>query len=77
VVEHRFILGRKDAKKAENLRFRVNWKGYGPEADTWESYQELQGTVSFESYCDQHDIKYEKEKLPDIGRSKRNIEDNV
>jgi hypothetical protein len=77
VVEHRLIRGRKDAKKAENLRFRVNWKGYGPEADTWESYQELQGTVSFENYCDQHDIKYEKKKLPDSGRSKRNIEDNV
>jgi hypothetical protein len=77
VVEHRLIRGRKDARKAENLRFRVNWKGYGPEADTWESYQELQGTVSFESYCGQHGIKYEEKKLPDGGRSKRNIADNV
>ena len=52
IVERRLLRGRRDKNKAENYKYKVHWKGYGVEQDTWEDYQEVLGLEAFDKYCE-------------------------
>ena len=42
----------------KGLTFKVHWRGYPSETDTWEPYQHLKDNLIFHQYCRDHDLEY-------------------
>ena len=42
----------------KGLAFKVHWRGYPSETDTWEPYQHLKDNTVFHQYCRDNDLEY-------------------
>ncbi len=43
--------------KRKFLQFKIRWAGYGPETDTWESWDNCKGTDAVQLYLSGHPNK--------------------
>jgi hypothetical protein len=49
IVDHRG-----DTSRKTKTEFKVRWKGFGPEQDTWEPYAHVRDTIALEQYIQAH-----------------------
>ena len=73
IMDKRLLPGRRDKTKATSYRYKIRWKGYGPEEDTWLPHDEVLGLDKFERFCDRLKLSYERKELPILS----NTEDGV
>lgn len=64
IVDKKLINRKRDKTQARNYKFRVNWKGWGSENDSWEEARELEGTDEFKRYCEQNNLSFVAKNLP-------------
>jgi len=67
--------------KRKFLQFKIRWAGYGPETDTWESWDNCKGTDAVQLYLSEHPNKRvrklcNKDYVPPHLRSEETLSDN-
>jgi hypothetical protein len=53
-VVDEIVAHRGSAKDKKALRFRVRWRGYEPDEDTWEAYSTVKELAALDAYLKTH-----------------------